>query len=39
LLLAARAPEGVMELCAELSKRGLALEHEAVWLNTAQAPK
>jgi hypothetical protein len=39
LLLAASAPEGVMELCTELCKRGLALEHEAVWLKIAQAPK
>ena len=39
LLMAARAPESVMELCAELRDRGLALEHEAVWLKIAQTPK
>ena len=33
-LRAAHAPEAVLELCRELSKQGLALEHESVWLNT-----
>ena len=33
-LRAAHAPEVVLELCRELSKQGLALEHESVWLNT-----
>lgn len=32
-LKAAGAPEVVLELCAELSRQGLALEHESVWLN------
>lgn len=29
----ADVPQGVLDLCAELSKQGLALEHESVWLN------
>jgi len=33
-LRAAGAPAVVLELCRELSKQGLALEHESVWLNT-----
>jgi hypothetical protein len=33
-LKAAGAPAGVLELCVELSRQGLALEHESVWLNT-----
>lgn len=33
-LRAAGAPEVVLDLCRELSKQGLALEHESVWLNT-----
>lgn len=32
---AAGAPEAVLELCTELSRQGLALEHESVWLNVA----
>ena len=32
---AAGAPEAVLELCSELSRQGLALEHESVWLNVA----
>lgn len=31
----AGAPDGVLELCVELSKQGLALEHESVWLNSS----
>lgn len=33
-LRAADAPKVVLELCRELSKQGLALEHESVWLST-----
>lgn len=33
-LKALSVPTEVMELCVELSKQGLALEHEAVWLDT-----
>ena len=32
-LKAAGAPEVVLELCSELRKQGLALEHESVWLS------
>lgn len=32
-LKAVDAPEAVLELCDALAKQGLALEHEAVWLN------
>ena len=32
---AAGAPAVVLELCSELSRQGLALEHESVWLNAA----
>jgi len=32
---AAGAPEAVLELCSELSRQGLALEHESVWLDAA----
>ena len=39
LLMTARAPESVMELCAELSRLGLALEHEAVWLEISHTEK
>lgn len=35
-LKAAGAPEVVLELCSELSRHGLALEHESVWLNKHQ---
>lgn len=38
-LKAAGAPEAVLELCSELSRQGLALEHESVWLNISQPPK
>jgi hypothetical protein len=31
-LVAAGAPQGVLALCEELRAQGLALEHEAVWL-------
>lgn len=34
-LKAAGAPEDVLELCSELSRQGMALEHESVWLNIA----
>jgi len=37
-LKAAGAPELVLELCSELSRQGLALEHESVWLNVANPP-
>lgn len=38
-LKAAGAPEVVFELCSELSRQGLALEHESVWLNISHPPK
>lgn len=37
-LKAAGAPDVVLELCVELSRQGLALEHESVWLNTLLRP-
>lgn len=37
-LKAAGAPAGVLDLCVELSRQGLALEHESVWLNTPLRP-
>ena len=37
-LKAAGAPEVVLDLCSELSRQGLALEHESVWLNVANPP-
>ena len=30
-------PDEVLLLCAELNRQGLALEHEAVWLNVPSA--
>jgi hypothetical protein len=36
-LKAAGAPEDVIELCATLSREGLALEHESVWLSAPDA--
>ena len=37
-LKAAGAPEAILELCSELSRQGLALEHESVWLNNSHPP-
>lgn len=37
-LKAAGAPDVVLELCSELSRQGLALEHESVWLNKVHPP-